>query len=114
MTSCIRSRLPIVLRVWLRIAEDMEEHCNAVVSWLKYCRFKIDENMNVTPAEFRYLKETLSKDLIALLMERKGMSMEDAFRCYYDSATFQKISNPETGLYFQSPGYVYSYLEEEI
>ena len=70
--------------------------------------------MNVTPAEFRYLKETLSKDLIALLMERKGMSMEEAFRCYYDSATFQKISNPETGLFYQSPGYVYSYLEEEL
>ena len=67
--------------------------------------------MNVTPAEFRYLKETLSKDLIALLMERKGMSMEEAFRCYYDS---EKISNPETGLFYQSPGYVYSYLEEEL
>ena len=70
--------------------------------------------MNVTPAEFRYLKETLSKDLIALLMERKDMSMNDAFRCYYESETFQKIANPETGLYFQSPGYVYSYLEEEL
>ena len=70
--------------------------------------------MNVTPAEFRYLKETLSKDLIVLLMERKDMSMDDAFRCYYNSETFQKIANPETGLYFQSPGYVYSYLEEEI
>ena len=70
--------------------------------------------MNVTPAEFRYLKETLSKDLVALLMERKGMSMEDAFRCYYGSLTFQKISNPETGLFYQSPGYVYSYLEEEL
>ena len=54
--------------------------------------------MNVTPAEFRYLKETLSKDLIAMLMERKGMSMDDAFRCYYESDTFQKIANPETGL----------------
>ena len=70
--------------------------------------------MNVTPAEFRYLKETLSKDLIVLLMERRGMSMDEAFRCYYESDTFQKITNPETGLYFQSPGYVYSYLEEEI
>lgn len=70
--------------------------------------------MNVSPAEFRYLKETLSKDLIAMLMERKGMSMDEAFRCYYESDTFQMISNPETGLFFQSPGYVYSYLEEEI
>ena len=70
--------------------------------------------MNVTPAEFQYLEETLSKDLIAMLMARKGMSMDEAFRCYYESTTFQKIANPETGLFFQSPGYVYSYLEEEI
>lgn len=70
--------------------------------------------MNVTLAEFQYLKETLSKDLIALLMEKKALSMEEAFRCYYNSDIFKKISNPETGLYFQSPGYVYSYLEEEI
>jgi len=70
--------------------------------------------MNITPAEFQYLKETLSKDLIAMLMERRTMSMEDAFRCYYGSETFKNINDPETGLYFQSPGYVFSYLEEEL
>lgn len=70
--------------------------------------------MNVTPAEFQYLKETLSKDLIAMLMEKKSMEMEEAFRFYYDSDTFKKIIDPETGLYFQSPGYVFSYLEEEV
>ena len=70
--------------------------------------------MNVTPSEFRYLKETLSKDLIAMLMEKKNMGMEEAFRWYYNSDIFKKISDPETGLFFQSPGYVYSYLEEEI
>ena len=70
--------------------------------------------MNVTQAEFQYLKEALSKDLIAMLMEKKSMSMEEAFRCYYDSVTFKKIADPETGLFFQSPGYVFSYLEEEL
>ena len=70
--------------------------------------------MNVTPAEYQYLKETLSKDLITMLMERKSLSMEEAFRLYYESDTFNKIENPDTGLYFQSPGYVYSYLDDEI
>lgn len=70
--------------------------------------------MNITDAEFRYLKESLARDLIAILMEKHGMSMEEAFRKYYSSKTFEKISNPETGLYFQSPGYVFSYLESEI
>ncbi|MBO4489625.1 MAG: hypothetical protein J5741_08250 [Bacteroidales bacterium] len=70
--------------------------------------------MNVTLSEFQYLKESLSKDLIAMLMEKKSLSMEAAFRYYYGSQTFKKISNPETGLFFQSPGYVFSYLEEEL
>ena len=70
--------------------------------------------MNVSDAEFRYLKESLGKDLIALLMEKRGMSLDEAFRKYYSSKTFANISNPSTGLYFQSPGYVYSYLEDEI
>ena len=51
--------------------------------------------MNVTPAEFRYLKETLSKDLIAMLMEKRSMGMEEAFRWYYNSDIFKKISDPE-------------------
>ena len=70
--------------------------------------------MNITEAEFRYLKESLAKDLIAMLMEKHGLNMEQAFQTYYASNIYQKILNPETGLYFQSPGYVYSYLEEEI
>ena len=69
--------------------------------------------MNVTESQFRYLKETLSKDLIAMLMERKNMSMDEAFRYYYASDTFKKISDSNTGLFFQSPGYVFSYLEDE-
>ena len=69
--------------------------------------------MNVTESQFRYLKEALSKDLIAMLMERKNMSMEEAFRYYYASDTFKKISDSNTGLFFQSPGYVFSYLEDE-
>ena len=69
--------------------------------------------MNVTESQFRYLKETLSKDLIAMLMERKKMSMDEAFRYYYASDTFKKLSDSNTGLFFQSPGYVFSYLEDE-
>ena len=69
--------------------------------------------MNVTMAEFRYLKESLSKDLIAMLMEKEAISMEEAFRCFYGSDTFKKLSIPETGLFYQSPGYVFSFLMEE-
>ena len=37
-----------------------------------------------------------------------------AFDTVYTSRLFEKLSNPETGLFFQSSGYVYSYLTEEL
>ena len=70
--------------------------------------------MNVSQREFEYMKEHLTKCLIAMLMEREGVSIREAFDIVYNSVTFAKLSDPETGLFFQSPGYVYSYLESEI
>lgn len=69
--------------------------------------------MNVSPREFEYMKEHITKFLISMLMEKEKMSLRDAFDIVYNSNTFSKLSDPETGLYFQSPGYVFSYLETE-
>lgn len=41
-------------------------------------------------------------------------SMQEAFDAVYNSLLFEKLNNPKTGLYFQSPGYVYSYLKDEL
>lgn len=70
--------------------------------------------MNVSPREFKYMKEHITKCLISLLMEQEKVSLREAFDIVYNSDTFAKLSDPETGLYFQSPGYVYSYLESEM
>jgi hypothetical protein len=70
--------------------------------------------MNVSQAEFQNMKEEIVKDLIARLMDERGLSMQEAFDLVYNSRLFEKLSDPKTGLYFQSSGYVYSYLQEEI
>ena len=70
--------------------------------------------MNVSQAEFQNMKEEIVKDLIARLMEERGLSMQEAFDLVYNSRLFEKLNDPKTGLYFQSSGYVYSYLQEEI
>lgn len=36
------------------------------------------------------------------------------FDAVYTSRLFEKLSDPKTGLYFQSSGYVYSFLETEL
>ena len=70
--------------------------------------------MNVSQAEFQNMKEEIVKDLIARLIEERGLSMQEAFDKVYNSRLFEKLNDPKTGLYFQSSGYVYSYLQEEI
>ena len=70
--------------------------------------------MNVSQAEFQNMKEEIVKDLIARLMDERGLSMQEAFDLVYNSRLFEKLSDPKTGLYFQSSGYVYSYLQEEM
>jgi hypothetical protein len=70
--------------------------------------------MNVSQAEFQNMKEEIVKDLIARLMDERGLSMQEAFDLVYNSRLFEKLNDPKTGLFFQSSGYVYSYLQEEI
>ena len=70
--------------------------------------------MNVTQAEFQNMKEEIVKDLISRLMEERGLTMQEAFDKVYNSRLFEKLNDPKTGLYFQSSGYVYSYLQEEM
>jgi len=58
--------------------------------------------------------EGMTSDLVQILMERRGLPMAKALDIVYKSATYEHLLNPETRLYFQSPGYVYSYLEDEL
>ena len=64
--------------------------------------------------EISYLKEFVTKNLVSLVMDHYGYSIETAFDVLYTSETFQKLSDPATGLYFQSPKYVFTYLKDEI
>lgn len=66
--------------------------------------------INVTPQEFKYLKEQLTARMIQILTEEKGYSLEEAFERVYTSPMYEKLSDARTGLFFQSPRYVLSYL----
>jgi hypothetical protein len=65
---------------------------------------------NVTPQEFNRLKEQLTASLIQILVEEHGYSLEEALDRVYTSPVFEKLSDPNTGLFFQSPRYVLSYI----
>ena len=58
--------------------------------------------------------EELVKDLVLKLMEEQKMSMSAALDSVYNSDTYEKILDLETGLFFQSTAYVYSILQREL
>ena len=58
--------------------------------------------------------ETMTRDLVARLMEERSLTMRKAMDIVYSSRTYEALQNLNTGLYFQSPAYVYDVLEEEI
>lgn len=70
--------------------------------------------MKTNENQIRFMQEDLSIELAKILMEEWHYDMTEALSTLYNSETFQQLSNPATGLYYQSPGYVYSYLKNEL
>lgn len=64
--------------------------------------------------EFKYMKEGLTIDLVELLMKDFNLNYKEAMGVLYDSDLYAKLSDPATGLYFQSSLYVYSFLKSEL
>ncbi len=66
-------------------------------------------------SEIDEMKNDMVKDLTVLLMEKdKSLSMEQALSLVFNSDTYQKLLDDKTRLYYQSPRYVFSYLENEL
>lgn len=63
---------------------------------------------------FQFLLEGISTDIIGWLMRDYKFSLQEAISTWYNSQTFEKISEPLTGMYIESPAYNYKYLKEEL
>lgn len=65
-------------------------------------------------SDFQYMVECTTRDVINLLVERNGYDMQKAVDLVYMSNTYQSLKNANSGLYFQSPHYVYELLMKEL
>ena len=70
--------------------------------------------INVTPQDIQFMVEDITSDLAYMLVEKQHYSIEQAIDVVYKSKTYEALSRPETGLYSQSSGYVYEYLQQEL
>lgn len=67
-----------------------------------------------TMTKMQYMNECMVRDLASRLVIEKGFSLEDAIVTVFNSITYKKLCDPKSGLYFQSPVYVYWFLEQEL
>ena len=70
--------------------------------------------MKLTNTQIECMIEDLSSEIIRILMEEWQYNMTQAMEIYYNSDTFERLSDPTTGLYYQSAGNVYDFLKKEL
>ena len=60
------------------------------------------------------MMEYMVQDLVEMLMEAQGIEYDIAMYTIYSSQIYEKLTDAETGLYRESPSYVYGLLQDEI
>lgn len=68
----------------------------------------------MTDSDFKYMTEALAADMAELLSNDFGMGITEALDTLYNSETYAKLTDRNTGLYFQSAGYLFSFLRNEL
>ena len=64
--------------------------------------------------DMRFLIECISKEVTLMLIEDYGWEIRTAVNAFMSSHTYEKLENPITGLYYQSPVYIHDMLTEEL
>ena len=58
--------------------------------------------------------EYMVQDLVEMLTEAQGIEFDVAMCIVYESEVYEKLLDIETGLYRESPAYVYGLLQDEL
>lgn len=76
---------------------------------------EVDKSLNEhTKSKSQYLVEGITKDIVCFLMEEEGFELSEALGIFYNSDTFAKLTDEETGLYIESSSFVYEILKSEL
>ena len=68
----------------------------------------------LTSEQIQLMKDDLSVELSGFLMDDFHYTPQEAIDVLYTSETFERLQDNNTGLYYQSAGYVYSFLLNEL
>lgn len=63
---------------------------------------------------FEFLVEYTTAKITEWLMKERDMSLEEALVFFHNTETFDKLCDPATALFIESPGFVYEILQDEL
>ena len=92
---------------------DISIICERNGGTLKY-QIQTKETIELTNEQIDMMKEDVCAELIALLMKGRHYTMSETIDMLYNSDTYNRIQDQSTGLYYQSPAYTYTYLQQEL
>ena len=64
--------------------------------------------------ERKQLIEYSIQSIVEMIAKDQHLEYDDAMNCFYESQVFDKLQDQETGLYLESPAYVYDLYKDEI
>ena len=65
-------------------------------------------------AKEKQMMEYMIQDLVEIITEDQQVEYDNAMSILYNSLIFDKIMDAETGLYRESPAYVYGLFQDEM
>ena len=64
--------------------------------------------------EQKQLIEYMIQDIVDMFATEQNMEYDEAMNKFYNSKVFEKLQDIETGLYLESPEYVYELFKDEM
>ena len=62
----------------------------------------------------KHLIEYVIQDLVEIIVDTQKIEYDEAMAMLYSSSVYDKVLDTETGLYRESPAYVYGLFQDEM
>ncbi len=70
--------------------------------------------MNPDSNNFNFLVEYITTKVVEWIIRDENIGLEEALLKFHNSETFEKLCEPQTDMYIESPAYIYEIFKEEL
>ena len=73
----------------------------------------MSENPEIKEKKIKFMIDFVTSEVICCITQDKNQCAQEAMKAFYNSQVFNRLCDVETGLYRESPGYVYELYKDE-